>query len=230
MITPNTIQIAPSILACDLTRLADEIKAVEAAGADVLHFDIMDGHFVPNLTIGFAVLESARKVTKLPFDAHLMISHADSYIDEFKRVGCDWISVHVEACPHINRTLSRIKELGMKAGVAINPGTSLSMLDAVLGTADTVLVMSVNPGFGGQRFISATYDRVRELKIRLQGSTAKIEIDGGIKRHNIGGAVAAGAEIIVVGTGLFAQKDYVTTISELRKSAASTLTDKKLVL
>lgn len=211
-----SVQIAPSLLAADLSRLGEEIKALESAGADVLHFDVMDGHFVPNITFGIPVIESVRKLTKLPFDAHLMISNADSFIEAFKNAGCDWISVHVEACPHLNRTLSQIRKLGMKAGVAINPGTSLQALDACLDDIDYVLIMSVNPGFGGQSFIGNAFDRVKILKEMLKGRKVKIQIDGGIKEHNIGDAAKAGAEIMVVGTGLLSAKDYAAQIKLLR--------------
>lgn len=206
------------MLASDLSRLNDEIKALEKGGADVLHFDVMDGHFVPNITFGFPVIESARKATKLPFDAHLMIADADKFLDEFKRVGCDWLSVHVEACPHIHRTLQRIKELGMKPGVAINPGTSLAMLDGVLDFAEYILIMSVNPGFGGQKFIPNAFDRVRELKNKIGNRKVQIQIDGGIKKENIGEAVKAGVDILVIGTGLFASKDYSAAIPSLREA------------
>ena len=210
----SKVQIAPSLLAADLTRLGEEVAAVEAAGADVLHFDVMDGHFVPNLTFGFPVIEALRKITKLPIDAHLMIQNADAYLERFAQAGCNWLSVHVEACPHLHRTLSRIRELGMRAGVAINPGTPLSSLDAVLDGTDFVLIMSVNPGFGGQKFIDGTWDRVRELK--KKAPHVAIEIDGGIKESNAGQAIQAGAEILVVGTGLFGTKDYKATVKALR--------------
>lgn len=215
--THKSIQIAPSLLACDFTRLGEEIQQLEKAGADVLHFDVMDGHFVPNITLGMPVIESVRKCTRLPIDAHLMISDADRYIDEFARVGCNWLSVHVEACPHLHRTLSRIRQLGLKAGIAINPGTSLSSLESALGYADYVLLMSVNPGFGGQSFIPESLQRLGELKAMIQGRPIRIEIDGGVKKENLKAVVDAGAEILVMGTGLFAQKDYTAAIRSFRE-------------
>lgn len=213
-----SVQIAPSLLAANFTKLAEEIQKLEKAGVDVLHLDIMDGHFVPNITFGFPVIEAIRKVTKLPFDAHLMIEDADRYLEEFKRVGCDWLSVHVEACPHLNRTLNRIKELGMRAGIAINPGTSLSALDGALFDADYVLIMSVNPGYGGQKFLPAAVDRVRELKKKIGAAKIEIQIDGGIKEQNAGEVVGAGASILVVGTGLLGTPDYAKTVQALKQA------------
>lgn len=215
----KSIQIAPSLLASNLSKLADEIRALETAGVDLLHFDVMDGRFVPNITFGFPVIASVRPLTKLPFDAHLMIADADRYLEDFKKAGCDWLSVHVEACPHLNRTLNRIKELGMKAGIAINPGTALSALDGALADADYVLVMSVNPGFGGQKFIPSAVERLRELKKKIGSRNIKIEIDGGVKQENTAEIVGAGAEILVVGTGLLGQKDYAATVKAIRAAA-----------
>jgi len=216
MSSTSKIQIAPSLLACDWGRLKEEIQKVEEAGADLLHVDVMDGQFVPNISIGFPIIEAIRKITRLPIDTHLMIADADRYLEAFSSAGCDWLSVHVEACPHLNRTLSRIRELGMKAGIAINPGTSLSALDASLSDADFVLLMSVNPGYGGQRFIPASVERLKTLKNMIGTKPVQIEIDGGIKLENAKEVTTAGAEILVVGTGLFSQADFKGTIAKLK--------------
>ncbi len=216
-----SVKIAPSILAANFTKLADEIQKLEKAGVDLLHLDIMDGHFVPNITFGFPVIEALRPLTKLPLDAHLMIENADRFLEEFKRVGCDWLSVHVEACPHLNRTLNRIKELGMRAGIAINPGTSLSALDGALEDADYVLIMSVNPGYGGQKFLPSALNRVRELKKMIGKGKTEIQIDGGIKEKNAGEVLSAGANILVVGTGLMGTPDYAKTVKALRQAGKS---------
>ena len=213
--------IAPSLLAADLSRLGEEIKALEAAGADVLHFAVMDGHFVPNITFGLPVMEKVRGLTELPFDAHLMITNPDQYLEPFAQAGCNWLSVHIETCPHIHRTIHRIQELGMKAGVVINPGTSLHSLDAIIEEVDYVLVMSVNPGFGGQKFIPQSLERIEELKKMINVGNARIQIDGGIKTENIGLASKAGAEIMVVGTGLLGADNYQKRIEELRTAGSS---------
>jgi ribulose-phosphate 3-epimerase len=212
----NRTLIAPSLLAADLTNLRTEIEKVEDAGADVLHVDVMDGHFVPNLTFGLPVIAAIKKYTGLPIDAHLMITNADSYIEAYAKAGCSWLSVHVEACPHLHRTTHHIRHNGMKAGVAINPGTPLSALDAILDHIDFVLVMTVNPGFGGQNFIAGSWERIAELKKKIGNRPVKIEVDGGIKASNAKDAVSAGAEILVVGTGLFGEKDYLATVKKLR--------------
>lgn len=214
--------VAPSLLAFDLGRMADEVRALEAAGADLIHLDVMDGHFVPNLTFGLPVIEALRKVTKLPFDAHLMVSNPDEHLDEYARVGCNWISVHVETCPHLHRTLGRLRELGVKAGVAINPGTSLSALDAILvpgSPADFVLLMTVNPGFAGQKFVAGGMERIAALKAKIAeraGGAIRIEVDGSLKVENAGQAVKAGADTLVVGSGISATKDWKATIAAIK--------------
>jgi ribulose-phosphate 3-epimerase len=183
---PKPIQIAPSILSADFARLADEVAAVERAGADLLHIDVMDGHFVPNLTIGPPIVESLRKVTKLPLDVHLMITNADAFIPEFARAGANYLTVHVEACPHLHRTIQSIKELGVKAGVTLNPATPVHSLQEILADVDLVLIMSVNPGFGGQKFIASCLAKVKAVRQMLDriGSHALLEVDGGVKAEN----------------------------------------------
>lgn len=212
----NPFLIAPSILAGDLSRLGEELKAMEQAGVDVIHLDVMDGHFVPNLTFGFPVIRKLRELTTLPFDAHLMIDNADKYLNDFKHAGADWISVHVEACPDILKTVKDIRRLGIRAGVAINPETPLERLAPALDEVDYVLVMSVHPGFEGQSFIENSFERVRQVKKMLGKRKVRIEIDGGIKAHNLEQALAAGAEIVVMGTGLFKSADYKATVFSLR--------------
>ncbi len=219
------IKIAPSILSADFGRLAEEVKAVASAGADVIHIDVMDGHFVPNLTIGPLVVEAIRSVTELPFDVHLMIADPDKFLEDFAQAGADWISVHVETCTHLHRTISRIKGLGKKAGVVLNPATPLSSLDYVLEEIDFVLIMSVNPGFGGQKFIPSALRKTKELKsiIESRGLEIPIEIDGGINLETIGPAVRAGADILVAGSAIFGTKDYAATIRAFRQKIAATL-------
>ncbi len=218
----RTIEIAPSILSADFAHLARDIEKVERAGADVVHLDIMDGHFVPNLTIGPPVVTSIRKITKLPLDVHLMIENPERYIDDFIRAGADWISVHIEADRHLDRTLNYLRDKEIKAGIAINPGTSLSLLDEVLPLADYVLLMTVNPGFGGQKFIPSSLDKIRKLKKIIASNKygARIEVDGGIGSENLRDVVAAGAEIIVAGSAVFsAQKDASEAVRELKRIA-----------
>jgi len=215
------IMIAPSILSADFGCLAAEIKAVEEAGADVIHVDVMDGHFVPNITIGPPVVAGIRKTTDLPLDVHLMISNADQYVEEFAAAGADWITVHVEACTHLHRTIGRIKELGKKAGAVLNPATPLSTLDVILGDVDLVMLMSVNPGFGGQSFIPFTIDKIRQLKqmIDERNLTVGIEIDGGIGPATIIDVAAAGANIFVAGSAVYGHADYAEIIANLKDKA-----------
>ncbi len=215
------IRLAPSILSADFSRLGDEIRAVDQAGADVIHIDVMDGHFVPNITIGPLIVEAARKVTNKELDVHLMVADADRYIDAFAAAGADWLTVHVEACTHLQRTVSRIRELGKKPGVVLNPATSLTTLDYILEEVDLVMLMSVNPGFGGQSFIASTLAKIRQLRQwivdrRLQ---VDIEIDGGISGKNIGAVAAAGANIFVAGSAVYGSNDYRATLESLRKLA-----------
>ncbi|MDH4317517.1 MAG: ribulose-phosphate 3-epimerase [Desulfobulbaceae bacterium] len=210
--------VAPSILSADFSRLGEEIRAVEAAGADVIHIDVMDGHFVPNITIGPLVVDAVRKITDLPLDVHLMITQPDRYIQDFVKAGADWITVHVEACTHLHRTVALIKDLGKIAGVVLNPATSLSTLDYILGDVDLVMLMSVNPGFGGQSFIPSTLEKSRLLRARLEeiGSEAGIEIDGGVSPKTIAEIADAGVNIFVAGSAVFGSSDYKAVIGELK--------------
>jgi ribulose-phosphate 3-epimerase len=212
------IDIAPSILSADFTRLAEEISTVEDAGATVLHVDVMDGHFVPNITIGLPVVRSIRKATKMIVDTHLMISEPGRYAAEFVKAGANMVSVHVEADAHLNRTLTSIRELGALAGIAINPATALSVLDDALQYADFVLLMSVNPGFGGQKFVPGSIEKVRRLRLMIleKGLNTRIEIDGGIDEETAPRVVEAGAEILVAGTAIFGQQDPAAAVRKLR--------------
>lgn len=209
--------LAPSILSADFARLGEEITAVIKAGADVIHVDVMDGHFVPNITIGPLVVAAVRKICRHPLDVHLMISDADRYLDAFAAAGADWITVHVEACPHLHRTIQHIKKLGKKAGVVLNPATSLATLDYILEDVDLVMLMSVNPGFGGQSFIPATLEKIRALKARIDrlGLATGIEIDGGVSPDTISAISAAGANIFVAGSAVFTG-DYRETVAALK--------------
>lgn len=211
------IEIAPSILSADFSRLGEEIKAIEAGGASVLHFDVMDGRFVPNITIGLPVLKSVRKITKLKIDAHLMIVEPSRYAVEFVEAGANMVSVHVEADVHLQRTLTAIQEAGAEAGIAINPATPLTALEEGLPFADFILLMSVNPGFGGQKFIHTSLDKLRRLRqmIDARGLKTRIEIDGGIDAENIGKISEAGAEIIVAGSAVFGAGRPTEAVKEL---------------
>jgi ribulose-phosphate 3-epimerase len=203
------IEIAPSILSADFAHLAGEIGKAEKGGADLIHLDVMDGHFVPNMTIGPPVVSSIRKATRLPLDAHLMIEQPDRYLEKFIDAGVDWLSVHVEADTHLDRTLNYLRKKKIRAGVAINPGTSLSTLDEILPLADFILIMTVNPGFGGQEFIPSTLKKIRRLReiIVSNGYRTRIEVDGGIGAENLMGVLKAGAEIIVMGSAIFGAKN-----------------------
>lgn len=220
MLNSRTIDIAPSILSSDFSRLGEEIAAVERGGADILHVDVMDGHFVPNITIGLPVVKSIARSTNLPIDAHLMISEPGRYAEQFVAAGAKMVSVHVEADAHLHRTLASIKAAGAEAGVVVNPATPILAVEQALDFADYVLVMSVNPGFGGQRFIPASLEKVRRLRrmIDERGLNVRIEIDGGIDLVNIGEVVAAGAEIIVAGSAIFGAPDPQAAVRELREA------------
>ncbi|MBI3593102.1 MAG: ribulose-phosphate 3-epimerase [Nitrospirae bacterium] len=213
------IKIAPSILSADFMRLGAEIESVKASGADMLHLDIMDGHFVPNITIGPAVVEAIRKITDLPLDVHLMIEEPDRFLEDFIKAGSDYITVHVEASVHLHRIVQRIKESGVKAGVSLNPATPLSSLDHILPDLDMVLLMSVNPGFGGQKFIPFVMDKIKSLRtvIREKGLNTLIEVDGGVKPDNAVEVASAGTDILVMGSAFFHSGDYIDLMKALRK-------------
>jgi ribulose-phosphate 3-epimerase len=219
----RVIRIAPSILAADFARLGDELRAVSEAGADFIHIDVMDGHFVPNITIGPDVVGALRAHSALPFDVHLMISPVDPFIPLFAEAGADIITVHPEAGPHLHRSVQLVKSLGKKVGVALNPATPIEAIDNVLGELDLVLVMSVNPGFGGQAFIASQLDKVRALRARIDaaGRTIDLEVDGGVNFATAGAAIEAGADILVAGTATFAGglTAYAGNIKRLRHGA-----------
>ncbi len=213
-------KIAPSILSADFTRLGEEIKAVEKAGADYIHIDVMDGHFVPNITVGPMIVAAARQATDLPLDVHLMIEDPDMYIDDFVKAGSDLITVHVETVTHLHRLLGVIRDAGVKAGVALNPATPLSSIEYVLKNLDMVVLMTVNPGFAAQSFIPEVLPKIRELKeiIAQKGIEVDIEVDGGINVKNIAQAAQAGANVFVAGSAIFGSRDYAETISVMRKN------------
>ena len=218
------IKISPSILSADFSRLGEDVQAVDRAGADYIHIDVMDGHFVPNITIGPLVVEALRKVTDKPLDVHLMIENPDLYIADFAKAGADIITVHQEAVPHLHRTVQLIKSLGKKAGVSLNPATPVETLDIILDELDLVLIMSVNPGFGGQSFIPSALDKIRALRQRIteRGLSTELEVDGGVKIDNIREVVAAGADVLVAGSAVFNTENYAATMTALRENAANT--------
>jgi len=214
------VKIAPSILSADFSRLKDEIEAVEAAGADWLHVDVMDGHFVPNITIGPVVVEWIRKVTKIPVDVHLMITDPDKYAPEFIKAGADWVSIHPDTCLNPNATLAKIRGLGAKASIAVNPDVSLSKVEKCFTDIDMVLMMTVFPGFGGQAFIPDVLPKIEEVRKMIDQckATILVEVDGGIKTDNIARVVKAGGEVIVSGSGIFKTPNYAETIRQMRKA------------
>ncbi|HMQ51201.1 MAG TPA: ribulose-phosphate 3-epimerase [Anaerolineae bacterium] len=214
------IKFAPSILSADFARLGEQVKAAEVAGVDYIHVDVMDGHFVPNITIGPLVVQALRPVTDLPLDVHLMIEKPERYLADFVKAGADILTVHVETCPHLHRTIQQIKELGIKAGVTLNPATPLSTLEEVLPDVDLVLIMSVNPGFGGQSYIPASTPKIARLRRMLDeiGSTADLEVDGGVNPATIAEVVAAGANVLVAGSAIFNRRASVAeNVKELRQ-------------
>ncbi|MBX3276932.1 MAG: ribulose-phosphate 3-epimerase [Acidobacteria bacterium] len=215
------VEIAPSVLSADFTRLGEQLKVVETAGASVIHVDVMDGHFVPNITIGPFIVQWIRSATRLPIDVHLMIEEPDRYIGDFAKAGADWISVHPEATRHLHRTISYIKHAGCRPGVVLNPATPLSAVEEVVADVHHVLLMSVNPGFGGQKFIPASLDKLKRLRalIRSKTSAARIEIDGGIGPDNVADVVAAGAEILVAGSAVFGAPDPAEAVRALGQAA-----------
>ena len=221
--TMRNWKIAPSILSADFTKLGEEIKAVEKAGADYIHIDVMDGHFVPNITVGPMIVEAARKVTRLPLDTHLMIENPELYVDNFVKAGSDLIVIHVEAANHLHRLLGFIRDAGVKAGVSLNPATPLSSIKHVLNNLDMVVLMTVNPGFGGQSFIPEVIPKIEELRDMMdqRGVEVDIEVDGGINIQNIGTVAQAGANVFVAGNAVFGSSNYAETISMMRKNIES---------
>lgn len=212
------VKIAPSILSADFSKLGEEILAVEKAGADYIHIDVMDGHFVPNITIGALIVEAIRPVTKLPLDVHLMIENPDQYIEAFAKAGANYITVHVEACRHLHRTIQNIKSFGIKAGVVLNPATPVESIQHIIGDIDMVLLMSVNPGFGGQKFIPEVLPKIRKVKemAEQKGLDIEIEIDGGVNSETAKLCMEAGANVLVAGSAIYNEEDYAQAISLIR--------------
>ena len=212
----STFKIAPSILSADFARLGEEVKAIDQAGADYIHIDVMDGHFVPNLTIGPPVIKGIRAVTRKPFDVHLMIEPAAPYLQQFADAGADIITVHVEADKHLHRNLQVIRGLGKKAGVSLNPSTPVSVIEHLMDSVDLILVMSVNPGFGGQSFIASQLEKIRRIRKMIGERPIELEVDGGVNSENVGSVITAGANVIVAGSAVFKGDDYAATIGALR--------------
>ncbi len=218
--TRRRVQISPSLLASDFAALGDAVRAVEQGGADLIHVDVMDGHFVPNITIGIPVVKALKRVASKPLDVHLMIEMPDRHLDAFAAAGAGTITVHAEAVTHLHRTLTHIRTLGARAGVALNPATPVSAIEEIVGAVDCVLVMTVNPGFGGQAFIPESYDKVRRVRALLdaRGSRANIEVDGGVDEGNAAALVEAGADILVAGAAIFGSGDAARATAGLRRA------------
>jgi ribulose-phosphate 3-epimerase len=218
MIMKQKVRIAPSILSADFSKLGEEVAAIEAAGADWVHIDVMDGHFVPNLTFGAPVVSCLRKVTKMPFDVHLMVEAPQNYIADFAKAGADILTVHLETAPHLHRVIQAIKEAGLKAAVSLNPSTPLCLLEEILPELDMVLLMSVNPGFGGQAFIPSSMEKVRKLRQMMdeKGLTTDIQVDGGVTPDNAAQLIAAGATVLVAGSAVYKAPDMANAIHSLR--------------
>lgn len=217
-----SITIAPSVLSADFGRLTEEVRAVEQGGADWLHLDIMDGHFVPNISFGPMIVKKIREISRLPLDTHLMISNPDEYLEEFKRAGADRLTVHVESTAHLHQTVQRIGELGMKAGVTLNPSTPLSSIREIIPSVDLILIMSVNPGFGGQKFIETSYEKIREAArlIRDLHPGIFLEVDGGVDETNARAIVDAGATVLVAGNAIFGKSDAASAVRSIRAAAS----------